>query len=629
MSSRAQPRVEGAPAPGLPERYRIRRHLATGGMASVWSAEDLVLGRAVAIKVLARGVAHDEMAVRRFKREARAAARVSNHAHVVTIFDVGDTVSDRGDESDPDNVRQAFIVMEHLTGGTVADAMRVESINRHEALRWLREAASALDHAHSRGIVHRDIKPANFLLDSSRILHVADFGIARLVSEDTITSSGELFGTAAYLSPEQALGRDATGASDRYALTVAAFELLAGERPFTARHFAAQARQHIEDPPPSASERNRALPPDVDPVLSRGMAKEPEARYETAGAIVAALEEALSASPLHMTRAFRGPTGARVGGGGANGARNGAHPPGTAGSAVVPVARSGRRRGRAFALTALVAAVIAVGTVALTGLGGSGHPASAAHHGGPASASVRSHRSQAATRPAPAGSARSATTAQSSAAASRPTTTAASSRVASSADQLEATGHQLLLDGNYQAAESTLRQAISAAPRSSSTYAYALYDLGRSLTLSGDPSSAIPVLQRRLKIPNQTPVVRQALDQALRAAGQVPAGFSQTTSPQPPSGKPSPSQPPPTQTPSAKPPSTRTPSSRPPSGKPPSGNPTGSSTSPGSGGAGIGPPAQGPGPGHGHGHGRGGGGQTKGKATAERGFDREARPDRV
>ncbi|MFZ0040562.1 MAG: serine/threonine-protein kinase, partial [Solirubrobacteraceae bacterium] len=266
MSSRAQPRVEGTPTLKLPERYRIRRHLATGGMASVWCAEDLVLGRTVAIKVLAQRFAHDEVAVRRFKREARAAARVSNHAHVVTIYDVGDTDPD---DSDPDAQSQAFIVMEHLTGGTVADALRVGSINRREALRWLREAASALDHAHERGIVHRDIKPANFLLDGSRVLHVADFGIARLVSEDTITSTGELFGTAAYLAPEQALGHDATGASDRYALAVAAFELLTGGRPFMADHFAAQARQHIEDAPPSASERDRLLPEAVDPVLAR------------------------------------------------------------------------------------------------------------------------------------------------------------------------------------------------------------------------------------------------------------------------------------------------------------------------------------------------------------------------
>ena len=134
---------------------------------------------------------------------------------MVTIFDVGDI--EPADQRDP---HLAFIVMEYLAGGTVADALRHDAVKRADTRRWLGEAASALDHAHARGIVHRDIKPANFLLDRDRSLHVADFGIARLQSEDTITASGELFGTAAYLSPEQALGREATGASDRYALAV-------------------------------------------------------------------------------------------------------------------------------------------------------------------------------------------------------------------------------------------------------------------------------------------------------------------------------------------------------------------------------------------------------------------------
>ena len=163
-------------------------------------------------------------------------------------------------------------------------------------MRWIGEAAAALDHAHACGIVHRDIKPANFLLDRKRVLHVTDFGIARLISEDTITSTDQLFGTAAYLSPEQALGREATSASDRYALAVTAFELLTGERPFMAPHFAAQARQHIEDEPPAASARDRSLPPEIDGVLARGMAKDPGARFETAGAFVDALGRALTSA---------------------------------------------------------------------------------------------------------------------------------------------------------------------------------------------------------------------------------------------------------------------------------------------------------------------------------------------
>ena len=257
---------------GLPERYEALRHVASGGMASVWCARDQALGRNVAVKLLADRLAGDDEAHERFLREARAAARLSGHPNVVMIYDVGETASDG----------RAFIVMEYLAGGTVADALRVDSVRRVHAVKWVREAASALDFAHSRGVLHRDIKPANLLLDRDRVLHVADFGIARLGTEDTITGTGQVLGTASYLAPERALGEPATDASDRYSLAVVAFELLVGERPFTSTHFAAQARQHVDEEPPAASVRNRALPPAVDPVLARGMAKRPEDRWPTA-----------------------------------------------------------------------------------------------------------------------------------------------------------------------------------------------------------------------------------------------------------------------------------------------------------------------------------------------------------
>ncbi|MGI8713620.1 MAG: serine/threonine-protein kinase, partial [Solirubrobacteraceae bacterium] len=298
-------RSASAPRPQLPERYHLRRHIASGGMATVWCADDRVLDRKVAIKIIAERFADDRVAVLRFKREARAAARVGTHAHVVTVYDVGDLEAEPGHDGG-----RAFLVMEYLGGGTVADAIRVGAVRRQESVRWLSEAAAALDHAHARGIVHRDVKPANFLLDRSRVLHVADFGIARMVSEDTITSSEQLFGTAAYLSPEQALGRDATSASDRYALAVAAFELLAGERPFAAPHFAAQARQHIEDEPPSASARDRSLPPAIDAVLQRGMAKEPAARFATGSEFVDELRNALTPAPV-VKRALPRPDAGR------------------------------------------------------------------------------------------------------------------------------------------------------------------------------------------------------------------------------------------------------------------------------------------------------------------------------
>src|ERR1700760_3274670 len=282
----------------LPERYELVRRIATGGMASVWCAEDQVLGRRVAVKLLSDPYADDPTAVRRFQREARVAARLSGHRHVVTIYDVGRT-----------NDGRPFIVMEFLPGGTVADALRVGEVERGDAVRWITEAASALDFAHGRGVIHRDIKPGNLLLDCERVLHVADFGIARIGTDETITRSDQVFGTAGYLSPERVVGRPATEASDRYSLAVAAFELLVGERPFTAEPFPVQAPQHLEEPPPRASARNRELPRSVDAVLARGMAKAPEDRWPTACAFAQALEGALQAGAAEpRTAVLRRPT---------------------------------------------------------------------------------------------------------------------------------------------------------------------------------------------------------------------------------------------------------------------------------------------------------------------------------
>ncbi len=507
----------------LPERYEPLRHIATGGMASVWCARDRALGRNVAIKLLAERFAHDEGAMERFMREARAAARLSGHPNVVMIYDVGETGEVDGEPS------RAFIVMEYLAGGTVADALRVDSVRRVHAAKWVHEAASALDYAHSRGVLHRDIKPANLLLDRDRVLHVADFGIARLGTEDTITASGQVLGTASYLAPERALGRLATDASDRYSLAVAAYELLVGERPFTATNFAVQARQHVEDEPPAPSERNRALPPAVDSVLARGMAKRPELRWPTAQDFAQALEAALTEP---TTRPLRAATTAGASGrrtrrmapvaaaaptagaptAGRRRSTRASSPPRTASIPPADARRHRRRGARVPALAALAAGLVLAAVAAGTIGGGGGHST-----GSTASAQrpVEKAASKSAARPKSPSATHTASTASTVTA-----TPAAATTPAPVADTLEARGHQLMLNGDYSAAVPVLRQAVAAAPHTSLTYAYALFDLGRSLRLSGDPKDAVSVLYQRLQIPNQTETVREQLQLALQALGQ-------------------------------------------------------------------------------------------------------------
>jgi eukaryotic-like serine/threonine-protein kinase len=536
MGDRSHPDVRVRPQLGLPDRYEVVRHIASGGMASVWCARDRALGRNVAIKLLAERFADDPAGSERFTREARAAARLSGHPNVVMIYDVGETDSDGGEPG------RAFIVMEYLAGGTVADALRVDSVRRVHTVKWIHEAAAAVDYGHERGVLHRDIKPANLLLDRDRVLHVADFGIARLGTEDTITGTGQVLGTASYLAPERALGRPATEASDRYSLAVAAYELLVGERPFTSAHFAAQARQHVEDEPPAASERNRALPPAVDAVLARGMAKRPEQRWPSAQDFAQAIEAALTEAATRTYRAGGARSGAGAGAGAGAGvgaaagaavgagraARTaprarpvaagrprrgtGAHEPGT-GTTVALNRRRRRFRGaRVPALAALAAgAGVAIAIAGTIGSGGSsGTHSAAARTQREASAATLSHKP-----PAP----RRKQTTTSHTTSTVTATPAAATTPAPLAETLEARGHQLMMDGNYGAAIPVLQQAVTAASPGSLTYAYALYDLGRSLRLAGDPADAAKVLYQRLQIPNQTGTVRAQLQLALLALG--------------------------------------------------------------------------------------------------------------
>jgi serine/threonine protein kinase len=258
----------------LPPRYTDVEHIARGGMGDVYRATDTVLGRTVAVKVLADRYAGDADIRRRFQNEGRAAARLSGAPSTVMIFDVGET-----DE-------QPFIVMEFLEGGSLEQRLKAGRPGTGEILRWLEQAAAALDAGHAAGVVHRDVKPGNLLLDGHGELHVADFGVASAVGLDSLTMTGMVLGTSGYLSPEQARGERATAASDRYGLAVVAWELLAGRRPFESDSPTAEAAAHANTPVPSIS-------PELDPVFQQALAKDPEERYPSAAAFVADLRRAL------------------------------------------------------------------------------------------------------------------------------------------------------------------------------------------------------------------------------------------------------------------------------------------------------------------------------------------------
>jgi serine/threonine protein kinase len=274
----------------LPERYRDAEPIARGAMGDIVRATDAVLGRVVAVKVLAEQFVADEDSRRRFAREARAAARVSSHPNIVTIFDVGE------------DAERPYIVMEYIDGVSLEQRLREHGPpSPADALRELEQAARALDHAHANGVVHRDVKPGNLLVDHQGDVHVADFGIASAAWMPSLTADGTVLGTAGYLAPEQAKGERATAASDRYALAVVAFELLTGGRPFARESPTAEAAAHVNEPVPSVT-KHGALHAQLDEVLERALAKRPEDRYTSCAEFVAALRSAFA--PTAGTRAY-------------------------------------------------------------------------------------------------------------------------------------------------------------------------------------------------------------------------------------------------------------------------------------------------------------------------------------
>jgi tRNA A-37 threonylcarbamoyl transferase component Bud32 len=257
----------------LSERYRIEEFLGHGGMARVYRGTDLVLGRTVAVKVLNEQLSRDPQAVRRFRREAQAAAGLG-HPGIVAVFDTG---------SDGD---VHYIVMEYVTGRTIADALREEGpLAPESAVAVASAVAASLGHAHAKGIVHRDIKPANIMRTPSGEVKVMDFGIARAASSDTLTQTATIVGTASYLAPEQARGDPVDARTDVYSLGVVLYEMFTGRPPFVADSPVAVAYKHVREDPVPPSRVNPKVGPGLDSVVLTAMAKDPAARYQTADAM--------------------------------------------------------------------------------------------------------------------------------------------------------------------------------------------------------------------------------------------------------------------------------------------------------------------------------------------------------
>jgi serine/threonine-protein kinase len=271
-------------------RYRIQRKLGAGGMADVYLAEDQELGRRVAIKILNGRHANDDQFIERFRREAKNAAAL-NHPNIVSIYD-------RSEAEDT-----YYIAMEFLDGRTLKELVvsrGAAPIN--VAIEYARQILSALRFAHRHGIVHRDIKPHNVLVDAEGRVKVTDFGIAR-AGTSQMTETGSIVGTAQYLSPEQARGGEVDPRSDLYSLGVVLYELLTGKTPFDGETPVEIAMKHLSNAPKPPSKLRPDVTPELDKVVLRALAKNPDDRYQSADEMEADLERVARGAPVSAATA--------------------------------------------------------------------------------------------------------------------------------------------------------------------------------------------------------------------------------------------------------------------------------------------------------------------------------------
>ncbi|MGO4254950.1 Stk1 family PASTA domain-containing Ser/Thr kinase [Marmoricola sp. RAF53] len=276
-------------------RYELGELLGRGGMAEVRKGTDVRLGRTVAVKRLRTDLASDATFQARFRREAQAAASL-NHSAIVSVYDTGEELA-----ADGTNVSQPYIVMEYVAGRTLRDILREgRKILPERALEITSGILAALDYSHRAGIIHRDIKPGNVMLTPAGDVKVMDFGIARAVSDaqSTMTQTAAVVGTAQYLSPEQARGETVDSRSDVYSTGCLLFELLTGRPPFVGDSPVSVAYQHVREQAPSPSSLDADLPPEIDAIVAKALAKRVEDRYQSAAAMKEDVDRFLAGRPV-------------------------------------------------------------------------------------------------------------------------------------------------------------------------------------------------------------------------------------------------------------------------------------------------------------------------------------------
>jgi serine/threonine-protein kinase len=448
-------------------------------MASVLLCEDERLGRRVAVKRL-----HADSPVdveHRFKREAKLGASL-NHPNLVSVFDT--TTDDEG----------VLIVMEYVEGQPLSRLLRRGPLRPEEVCRIVCDLGGALDHAHAHGIVHRDVKPSNVLIRDDGVTKLADLGIAMAADHTRITRSGTVLGTAAYMAPEQLEGRDPGPPADIYSLAVIAFEALSGRKPREGRTPMEIAHKIATEPPPDLREAWPKAPKTVARVLQRGMALKPGDRPASAGELARELANALDESTGEppRTRRFTRRRGA---------------------AAAVPAAAI------VLALMFLALAAATIAGAILSGGGDEGSspkadrtPANPAAPGKPEEAKKKGPKAKKEPKKKD----------EAPPAAPPPSEEQQGSYDESRGAALNDQGFILMNQGKYDDAIRVLDQAVKSFPPGTDNlnYAYALFNLGKSLRLAGRPEDAIPILEQRLKIPNQTETVQRELELAKRQAGE-------------------------------------------------------------------------------------------------------------